>query len=216
MKTKWLGLIMLSVFLLLACKKDTLETESEPPAYKFYPVNSDLKSYGFFKVGSYWIYRIDSASFLTDSVYVTSVTTSTYSTWKNEDSIVVWEKIVVYYGFSPNYSDRFYSSLTLSSYPNQCIYTPDAFTIFELDSTNISPTLGGGMIENTSVSNYVLNGLNFGNCRLLKYAYKYYKPSMPELWYYSDCYWKKNVGLVKNAHTKLYNICNLLRYSVIQ
>jgi len=209
---------VLSVFCFISCKKENKEVVPPAPKYVYYPVANELKEYGLFQPGSYWINRIDSASTLTDSVYVRSVSTNTYSIWETEDSIVVAEKITVNFGNNPAFSNRYYSSFILSSYPYNnitVIKNQLPFIIFELDSTNISPTLGNGMIENKSLSNYVLNNVNFGNCRYLSYAYTYSKPSNPPLWYYSLCVWKKNVGLVKNRNTSFHDICDLLRYSIV-
>lgn len=222
MQMKLLFLVGVFALVLVNCKKKEQEQIPSPsPIYRFYPVSNELKYYGLFKVGSYWIYRIDTASALTDSVYVKSVSTNTFITWKNEDSIVVGEKITINFGYNPDFGNRFYSAFILSSYPYQTISAPNfanqiPFIIFELDSLNIASTYGNGMVENSSVSNYLLNGINYGNCRFLKYAWKYYRPSSPELWYLSSCYWKRNVGLVKNASMFVYNTCELLRYSVVQ
>ncbi|HQQ93974.1 MAG TPA: hypothetical protein PLQ93_05430 [Bacteroidia bacterium] len=225
-------LIVPIVFLLLACKKKTPEAEvvqtpAATPVYKFYPVSQELKDYGYFKLGSYWIYRTDTASDLTDSVYVKSVSTGTYSTWKNNDSIVVGEGIRIDFGFNNNSNPNgiFYTRFELYSLPFQCLAAfPTAlnnkgtgFVVFELDSMHIAATYGGGMVENKSISNYVLDGVGFDNCRLVRYAWKYSSPSGPSVsWFLSKCYWKKNVGLVNDQSYYVWERCELLRYSVIQ
>ncbi len=58
------GLVMLSI---TACNKDSSQTY---PVYRT-PVPQVLWDYGYFQIGSYWVFQ-DSTSLILDSIYVTS------------------------------------------------------------------------------------------------------------------------------------------------
>ncbi len=68
--------ILSFLFAFTSCKKD----EDTPPVVRTdVLVSSSLKDWGYFKKGSYWIYK-DSIDNSLDSVYVTSITVSTSTT----------------------------------------------------------------------------------------------------------------------------------------
>ncbi|MBK6521652.1 MAG: hypothetical protein IPG08_04605 [Sphingobacteriaceae bacterium] len=78
--------ILSFLFVFFSCKK---EEDPAPIVRTDVLVSSSLKDWGYFKKGSYWIYK-DSIDNSIDSVYVTSITVSTSTTTAhNVENIII-------------------------------------------------------------------------------------------------------------------------------
>jgi len=233
--------ILLGLGLILSfCKKKEEEVKTtNPPAVtppvvtppkpvRTFSVSNELKQWGLFKIGSYWIYK-DSILPVTDSVYVISaITTTALITYKPDTNAVVETITINFYSHKPlivpatSTFGSFFGSLTLRSYPYDIITEPvHGAVVFALDSTIIasSPNFGiYGITQNYSISNYLLNTINYGSVRYIDWGMKFTAHvGGLELIYSGKCSWKKNVGLVKNLYRDNFGRpYTLLRYHCVQ
>ena len=217
--------IILIFSLITSCVKDyPIEPKPLPPPPKGQPttlpakpyrtvfVSDSLKSYGEFKVGSYWIFR-DSITSLADSVYVNSITS--YFTTLNYtiDSNIVVEQIQINCHGDPIFSH------VLCSYPKDIIvstkFTSVDCSIFLLDTLATTYDI----VKNKSLNSLPIFGNTFYNTRLISYAHSFYGHSTGIIWVFGDVYWKKNIGIIKYHNyptSPLYHPYELIRYNVIQ
>ncbi len=206
------------VLMHLACKKDTIEAEPAPatPVLKHYPVSNELKHWGLFKVGTYWIYRTDSVLSKFDSVYVTSVTSATKSVAYTDDTTAIVEEIVVWLNHGPGYYFSNYFKLT-SYIRDEISESYRGVPIFNLDTTQLSTQYASGIYANHTLSNYSHYGVNYGAVRNVEWLYTINAPSHPTAYYSGVNIWKRNVGMIKESHmNNMGNPVSLIRSHVVQ
>lgn len=193
----------------------TSGTHSNPPKpYKTVYVSNELKEWGLFDVGSYWIYR-DSITGVVDSLYVSSIEVTTPTLYYTGDSNVVSETISI--------KTNGYVSFILSSYPYDHISMyyqyPSYGSFFNLDSNIIDSQYG--VLMNYSKSSLTVLGNIYSNIRYTRVLYSFYAQSSGQYFRDYGNYWKKNVGRIKFRNylipqSSQYYCKELLRYSVIQ
>ncbi len=212
-----IGICILSVFF-AHCKKDDnniIKTGLYPRPTISVPISNEIKEWGYFKPGSYWIVR-DSSTQTLDSVYVISVTTQLSTYPYNNDTSVVAEEIKV--SFSSNI---FYSSYTLSSYPFDRIKEPYSmhFVVFQTDTTHLEKVPGAGIMNYENIPSTVIGGINYSDIFYFFYSYKYTNHNGGPFWHEEKSYWKKNVGILKRIYQPYYSSresAEVVRYNVIQ
>jgi len=203
--------ILFVCFLLHACKKDKKESYR-----KTIPVSEEIKQWGLFQQGSYWIVR-DSLSLAIDSIYVEAVTYSHDTHEPGNDTIYIAETVSV--EFSKPF---FHPDFTLSSYPYDHISSTDYHSahIFETDSTIAnSKTEKNGIFGNHPINNYKVQGNNYADTRFIFALFSYDGPSGNGSYRkYDRSFWHRNIGLVKRIYFPGPSIrcCELLRYHIVQ
>jgi len=213
MNPKSFFVILVSLFNLIACKKDP---EIEKPSRYIY-LSQELKDWTYFKPGSYWIVK-DSLTQQEDSFYVSSVTPS-WNVQHLKDSILLYEEVRMRF-----YPNVFGLDYIISCYGGQYAklydYQGNRFFVFSNDTNALAIKNGDGILINRSVSNFTQNGIAYGNVRFMYYFYIYSGHSGPSNAILKDfIYWKKNVGVIKkdnlpgftNGYSK-----QVIRYKVIQ
>ncbi|MDZ4664876.1 MAG: hypothetical protein SGJ15_08380 [Bacteroidota bacterium] len=208
---KFITLFILSfICVFTSCEK---EEDPVPVVRTDVLVTPALKEWGYFKKGSYWIYK-DSIDNSIDSVYITSITVSTStSTAHNIENITI------------RFNDPDYE-YALCSYPYDRIERRGARNtiIFNPVYTATTSTYGYGINNNYNVDTLKnVAGNTYANLRCIYYSYQYASQSSTTyLWEVERAYWKKNVGRVKKCpfpstpSTINYHAYELLRFSVLQ
>jgi hypothetical protein len=198
------------LIILCSCKKD-----EDPPAAPRtdFPVSSAIKSWSYFKKGSYWIYK-DSIDNSFDSVYVTnvSVLTSTTNSYNVENISIEFNDPAYNYAIVSYPFDR----LEKRGIVNTIIFNP-AYT-------STTSTYGGGINTNYDVDTLKnVAGNTYANLRYIYYSYQYSSGSSSSyIWEVDRSYWKKNVGRIKKCPfpstplTANYHAYELVRYNVLQ
>ncbi len=198
---KWKLCLIIGLFVFFACKKEDSDPAPEPKTP--FPVTQSLKDWGYFKKGSYWIFR-DSLTLAIDSVYVTQVSSGTQTTTSH---------LVDYINISfndPNYD------YTLCSWPYDRLERRGNWNsiVFNPTQTSTTTTYGGGINSNYDVDSLLIAGSYIKTLRQIYYSYN------NSVWEVERAYWKKNVGRVKKCpfpgNAALYRSNELLRYSVTQ
>lgn len=200
--------ILAILFVFLSCKK---EEDPQPVSRTDFPVSAAIKSWGYFKKGSYWIYK-DSLDNTLDSIYVTnvSVTTSTTNTHNVEN-------------FSIEFNDPYYN-YALVSYPFDRLEKRAIINmvIFNPSYSSTTTTYGGGINYNYDVDSLKnVAGNTYADLRYIYYSYQYSSTTNSSyIWEVDRSYWKKNVGRIKKCFMPgtptSYRANELLRYSVQQ
>jgi hypothetical protein len=202
---------ILTFFIILSsCKK---EDDPVPVVRTDFPVSAAVKSWGYFKKGSYWIYK-DSVDASIDSIYVTSVTVSTSTT--NTHNV---ENITIRFN-DPEYD------YALVSHPFDRLEKRGIINtiIFNTAYTSTTSAYGSGINNNYDVDTLKnVAGNTYANLRCIFYSYQYSSTtSTSYIWEVDRSYWKKNVGRIKKCpfpstpFTSNYHAYELLRYNVIQ
>lgn len=201
---KYLLALLMPVLGIISCKK----TEVTPPEeFKINYISDELKAWGLFKPGSYWIYR-DTITGHTDSVYVKSIDHSIYSYISNP--ALKDEKIKVNFG-----SGYGFTSYTL--HPDGYIIGDNRIKTFYIDPILV-PYSGIGV--NTVLPNYTVSGNTFTNVRHTLYSvWETVHSGGFSVW--EENYWKRNVGIIKRkalpqAYGGYSQHLELVRYHVIQ
>lgn len=237
MKAKSRYLILFAIFGLLFSfcrKKDSDQTQptvnfsttsginSGPPKpYKTVYVSNELKEWGLYNVGSYWIYR-DSISGITDSVYVSLVDTTYDKSYYTKDSDIVYEVIhIKTKGFSEDYysinadNAMYYVCNPNLTYPVPC---------FILDTTANNTTFPQLPQVNITMPNLTVFGNQYSNVRHFR-GTNYFQMHSSGNYYISEShFWKKNIGKIKFCHYPAmgiywgdtYRCRELVRYNVTQ
>lgn len=202
--------ILSFLFVFTSCKK---EEDPAPVVRTNVLVSSSLIGWGYFKKGSYWIYK-DSIDNSIDSVYVTSITVSTSTTTAhNVENIII------------RFNDPEYD-YALVSYPYDRLEKRGAWNtiIFNPAYTSTTSAYGSGINNNYNVDTLKnVAGNTYADLRCIYYSYQYASQSSTTyLWEVERAYWKKNVGRVKKCPfpstplTINYHAYELLRYNVLQ
>lgn len=213
-------LFLLIVLVFNFCKKKDppfpeKHTTSLKP-YRTVRASSDIKDLGYFKIGSYWIYR-DSVSGVLDSVYVTGTDTSYYRVSYKSDSDIVVESMNVYFS-----SASFLYKIMSSSYPHDRIssvnYVGEGFTVYDSDTTKLVSYPGSGISKNANVSVLNVLGTNYYGSRYIVYQYSFIVHSGGIYWIAEELYWQKNIGIIKKFPfpSSTRRPKELIRYNVIQ
>jgi hypothetical protein len=194
-----------------ACKK---KEEDPPPVQRTdFPVSASIKSWGYFKKGSYWIYK-DSIDNSFDSIYVTNVTVNTSTTTAhNVENISI------------EFNDPAYN-YALVSYPFDRLEKRGIVNtiIFNPSYTSTTTTYGSGINNNYDVDTLKnVAGNTYAGLRCIYYSYQYSSNSSSNyIWEVDRSYWKKNLGRVKKCPfpstpiTSNYHAYELVRYNVLQ
>lgn len=223
-RNRFLTVVVLLGLLFSFCKKkDSYSPEPQPtPApttppkpYRTVYVSNELKEWGLFNVGSYWIYR-DSITGSTDSVYVSSIDTTYALNEYTADSNLLCESINV--NFKSNLGFYKHSMYSLFYSSHDIIFGKNGPPIFKLDTTIIPVN---GIKQNVDIPTINVLGNNYSNVRYLMF-YAYYSLHSSAYWIVEKSYFKKNVGLVKNIGSPCgcpggtYKYLELVRYHVTQ
>jgi hypothetical protein len=209
MKDKIHILVTLSCFCLLTtfCHRKQNEVFG-PKEFGRATVSQELKEWGLFNVGSYWIYK-DSLTGVSDSVYVVSVANISRKHFTS-DSIISEEVIKVNFG-----STHGFSNYTLE--PFGIIRGQSDVIVFRLD-TVIQPY--SPIKTNKTLSTVNLLGNNYNQVRYLDFfEYKTLQSSGYVLT--EKNYLKRNVGVIKRMARLTYTggfnqNLELLRYHIVQ
>lgn len=206
---KFCAPILVILFVLLSCKKQ--EEDPAPVTRTDFPVSAAIKSWGYFKKGSYWIYR-DSLDASIDSIYVTKVTVATSTT--NTHNV---ENITIQFN-DPQYD------YAIVSYPFDRLERRAAINmiIFNPAYSSTTTTYGGGINSNYDVDTLKnVAGNTYADLRSIYYSYQYSSnTNTVSIWEVDRSYWKKGLGRVKKCvfpgTPANYHANELLRYSVQQ
>ena len=197
--------MFLSIFLCgISCKKN-----SEPPKkFGSCNVSMELKEWGLYSVGSYWIYK-DSITGIFDSVYVESVISSRWRR-NTKDSIISEEQIKVNLG-----STNGFSNYTLDSHGG--IIGENNAMVFNLDT--VIP-LYSQIRDNFNISLLNVLGQNYSQVRYL-YIFQQNSANSSAYIITEKNYMKKYVGIIKRlANQNITGGFNqnleLVRYNVSQ
>jgi hypothetical protein len=202
---------ILTVLIFFSCKK---QDEDPPPTPRTdFPVSAAIKSWGYFKKGSYWIYK-DSVDNSFDSVYVTNITVSTSTTTAhNVENISI------------EFNDAAYN-YALVSYPFDRLEKRGIVNtiIFNPAYTSTTSAYGSGINDNYDIDTLKnVAGNTYSGLRCIYYSYQYSSNSSSSyIWEVDRSYWKKNVGRVKKCpfpatpFTVNYHANELVRYNVLQ
>lgn len=201
--------ILLSLVFFLSCKKNETDPPAEPRTD--FPVSASIKTWGYFKKGSYWIYK-DSADASIDSIYVKNVTVVTSTT--NAHNV---ENISIEFN-DPSYN------YALVSYPFDRLEKRAVINMIVFNPAYSSTTsaYGGGINNNYNVDTLKnVAGNIYADLRCIYYSYQYSSSTNTSyVWEIDRSYWKKGVGRVKKCvfpgTPANYRAKELLRYSVQQ
>jgi len=212
---KYLKVIVCIIILFAGCKKKT-----EPP---FYKISDEIKSYGDFKIGSYWIYKNDSLN-IEDSIYIDSYY---YKIWEIRENLSNDSKL--------NYK---YETISISSENSQHTHTLN-FTLGNnykllIDEQDLVNKLGWSIefFNNNLIENIIVNNIDSLSISNIKYNNIIYQKSIVTTYDVHNGdgintittkdtveYWlAKNVGVIKRIVKNSYyrEELNLLRYNVVQ
>lgn len=187
----------------VSCKKEEIPRPVESPMSY---ISDELKAWGLFMPGSYWIYR-DTITGHYDSVYVSSVD---------------------HYMTSYGGADRKYEMIRVN------FHSSYGFTGYTLDSEGyingnnrikafyVEPKLipYSGMGLNAVLPTYTVSGNTFTNVRhTVYYVWETVRSGGFPVW--EENYWKRNVGVIKRKAILQYyggytQQLELVRYHVIQ
>ncbi len=214
--------------IIVSCKKDakiettTTQINSQnlpnnlpPKPIKKINIPDSIKSYSFFKIGTYWVYK-DSIDGSIDSTYVTSIDTSYTLVVTNVDSNYLYENYKIY--LSSNFRYSYFS--VLADNPNDVISNmygiPDnhPFSVF---SINNKTQAGSGCCDSYPVNNLLVSGISYFGIR---YFYGYFNFTVPSGGYTAggQFYWKKGIGVLKylDILKSGKHFRELIRYQVVQ
>lgn len=204
-------IILICLIVFISCVKKKVPVE--PTVYiKTVNLSNQIKAFGYFKVGSYWIYR-DSTNTVLDSVYVTTASITTKEFQINDTLYKVETATVTF--------NNFLNKFTLCSWPNDNISTKQnwGYTIFEIDTSHVTSVIGDGLNINKSLSSLSVLSNTYVNVREIYFSYKFLG-SGPYVWYVENNYWCKNIGIIKrriyNAPLMTYSTYELLRHNIVQ
>jgi hypothetical protein len=198
---KWIFPFALITLLIFACKKEDETPVSQSKTVM--PVTQSIKDWGYFKKGSYWIFK-DSLTSAIDSVYVTAVSIGTQTTTSN-----LVDYITISFN-DPNYD------YTLCSWPFDRMERRGNWNsiVFNPTMTSTTTTYGAGINSNYDVDSLIVAGVYMHSLRQLYYSYN------QTVWEVERAYWKKHVGRVKKCPfpgtASLYHAYELIRYNVTQ
>ena len=134
----------------------------------------DIKEYGCFQPGTYWIYR-DSATGTIDSVYVTE-TIRSISHNKVDEKKYHDVEILKWFGKS----DHSGTGMTLAADRGNTVFYHGSdnvvIIIFDLNSSHVSSLIGNGINRHEVLANYTLQNNNYSDVHLVSY---YQKINMP-------------------------------------
>ncbi len=199
---KYFLVLLMPVWVIVSCKKTEVVPPVESPMSY---INDELKAWGLFMPGSYWIYR-DTITGHYDSVYVSSV-----------------DHYMVPYGADRKYEMirvNFHSNYGFTGYtldPDGYINGNNRIKTFYVEPKLI-PYSGIGL--NTVLPTYTVSGNTFTNVRHMHYSvWETVRSGGFSVW--EENYWKRNVGVIKRkAILQPYGGYNqhleLIRYHVIQ
>jgi hypothetical protein len=186
----------------ISCKKEkVLPPVESPMSY----ISDELKAWGLFMPGSYWIYH-DTITGHYDSVYVSSVDhyMTSYGADRKHEMIRV--------NFNSNYG---FTGYTLD--PDGFINGNNRIKTFYVE-TALIPYSGIGV--NRVLPTYMVSGNTFTNVRYMVYSvWETVRSGGFSVW--EENYWKRNVGVIKRkARLQYYGgytqHLELVRYHVIQ
>ena len=198
-------LVILISSVIIICSSCVKDISPKVLIEKEVKVSSSLKEWALFKAGTYWIYR-DSISNNIDSIYVTSVVTSSIKQVVGDTSYIK-EHITV------NFNAQLYSFIMIA--PESYILSNLHYeTIFDEDTSKWSGTIK----QNNSVSTLSILPNIYSNLRYVYFAYQFASQS-PFAWVIEKNYWKKNIGILKRrtySTTNLLNSYEVIRYNIVQ
>ncbi len=176
-------------------------------------VDAELRAFGYFKPGSYWIV-VDTSNNQRDSIYVSSIDSTVIRTMKT-DTIFNAQQITVRFG--PAF---FYRKWTLIGHPLNVIYVspsdvglpvPESNVFTKRVLSNPAPpnSIPSVTIQNTVYTNVFVSGYN-----------GVLTPQSSNSSYCESLFWKRNVGVIKRPKLTCQQYPSkgyeLLRYVVIQ
>lgn len=199
------------VFLLgfSSCKK---ENDAQPnPELVANPVvlSDELKSYGLFQPGSYWIYKNTNDNTL-DSIYVTAA-----NLLPNSRVFLQIE-----FGLNDTVPENYrpFKRFHLVKDRSEEVLV-DGLNLFRVDSTYLVNPSENGISENSSISPVLVQNQNYGTCRRIKFkTINYHAASQTYFDHTFELFWKPHIGIVKmiqSGHSSL-DSWELVRYDVKQ
>lgn len=192
-----------------------------PKPYKTVYVSNEIKEWGLFNVGSYWIYR-DSISGIIDSIYVSSVDTTYDRSYYTKDSDIIYEVIHIKVN---DFSEDYYSI----SAGDEMYYVCNSNLIFPVPCFILDTTVNNLVLYqiqqvNTTIPNLTIFGNQYTNVRFFR-STNYFQMHSSGNYYISEShFWKKNIGKIKFCHypsmgtywSDTYRCRELIRYNVSQ
>jgi hypothetical protein len=210
MKSLFFCLVCLAfITLSVSCKKDKDEQPTPAPAEPVV-LSEELKSYGLFQPGTYWIYKNTSDNSI-DSIYVTAVGLLPIS----------GENLQIKFGMNdtlPQYYNPF-KTFVLGNNDKREEILVDGLNLFRTDSTYLVNPTEIGVSENSSVGPLLVQNQNYGTCRRIKFkTLNYHAASQTHFDHTYEVFWKPHIGIVKmvqSGHSSL-GSWELIRYDVKQ
>lgn len=205
-------------FILLGCvfvfsfckKKDTVEELS---------VSEDVKAYGCFQPGTYWIYR-DSATGTIDSLYVTQTARSISHNRVEENKYHNVE--ILKLNARSGQSQSSGVMMTLAADRGKTIFNHGTDNVviymFDVDPNHVYE-FGGGINKHVVLANCTLQNNNYSDVHVVSY-YQKINSRMGTYWVVGKNYWKKNIGIIKKygfGPNFVASSCSeLIRYHIVQ
>jgi hypothetical protein len=228
-------LFILTILITLLCP--SCERNQLPPSpYHNWPIPQEALDYGYFKVGTYWVYE-DSASHNLDSIYV--------STSYSSNIIIPEANNGGYYGLYGEFEVDMKNGTQSALYMNwaNMTYSPGVLSTnpgggiictINRGENNLSGVGGSDFYLITPPSTYSNAWLHYSNMDsvmvLTDHASYYYESilfnQVVQVYYskgastykYSraNIYLKKNIGIVKKQLLDSHEVWNLKRYHIVQ
>ncbi len=200
-------------------------TKHSPPVYpdNRISVPQVLSDYGYFKVGSFWVYQ-DSASLALDSVYITSAKEGTFTTapsnsqpyhgyfgYFNTYTQSVYEGRQFHYSVNTENTFNGHSDLVEDEYINpssnaETYLMTDYFVVGKPDPDGGYPVAYENLYDSLKVLNYY-----FKNAMLFHDGKNQTQNNSA-----TNYYLAKNIGIIRKEILTPYTIWNLVRYHIVQ
>jgi hypothetical protein len=209
-------LLHYSVFLvfglsLISCKKDKNEQVNPDPEVKLLEPSEELKSYAFFKPGSYWIYKnttdnsIDSLYVLTVDTFLSPININYHIKFGLKDSV-------------PKFPELFGHFVLMNQKVKEFVHV-NGIEGFINDTTLLVNPGNYGISENRSLGLVNIQNQNYDSCRYIKAMNRVLASFSQDFFDYTcEVIWKKHIGILKFQQSGYAGLDSweLIRYDVIQ